>query len=147
MPASGGPTKLSATSRLPCSRSISVSAVVHQLAAFWIEYVERLDTPPAPRDLDDIERHVDKAIALSHGTVAHYLETKGRVLAMRGEFETARSAVAQAIEIEPRGSRDYLRRLTQHQTTRVRHSAQPVSASGTTCSRVVMLIAASALPG
>lgn len=97
-----------------------VPAVVHQLAAFWIEYVERLDTPSAPRDLDDIERHVDKAIALSHGTVAHYLETKGRVLAMRGEFEAARSALAQAIEIEPRGSRDYLRRLTQYQTTRVR---------------------------
>lgn len=98
----------------------NVAAVVHQLAAFWIEYVERLGTPPPPRDIDDIERHVDRAIALSHGTIAHYLETKGRVLATRGEFEAARSAVAQAIEIEPRGSRDYLRRLTQYQTTRVR---------------------------
>lgn len=97
-----------------------VAAVVHQLAAFWIEYAERLETPPSARDLDEIERHVDKAIALSHGTVAHYLETKGRVLAMRGEFDAARSAVAQAIEIEPRGSRDYVRRLTQYQTTKVR---------------------------
>lgn len=94
-----------------------VPAVVHQLAAFWIEYVERLDTPPAAQDLDDIERHVDKAIPLSHGAVARYFETKRRVLAVRGEFEAARSAVAKAIEIEPR---DYLRRLTQYQTTRVR---------------------------
>lgn len=98
----------------------SVAAVVHQLAAFWIEYLERLDTPPSARDLDEIERHVDRAIALTHGAVARYFETKGRVLAMRGEFESARSAVAQAIEAEPRGSRDYLRRVTQYQTTRVR---------------------------
>jgi tetratricopeptide (TPR) repeat protein len=98
----------------------SVAAVVHQLAAFWIEYLERLEAPPAERDLEEIERHVNRAIALTHGTVAHYFETKGRVLAMRGEFEAARAAVAQAIEAEPRGSRDYLRRLTQYQTTRVR---------------------------
>jgi tetratricopeptide (TPR) repeat protein len=98
----------------------SRAAVVHQLAAFWIEYLERLDAQPAERDLEEVERHVDRAIALTHGTVAHYFETKGRVLALRGEFEAARSAVAQAIEAEPRGSRDYLRRLTQYQTTRVR---------------------------
>jgi tetratricopeptide (TPR) repeat protein len=98
----------------------SVAAVVHQLAEFWTEYVERVDTPPAERDLEEIERHVDRAIALTHGTAAHYFETKGRVLAIRGEFEAARSAVAQAIELEPRSSRDYLRRLTRYQTTRVR---------------------------
>jgi tetratricopeptide (TPR) repeat protein len=97
-----------------------VAAVVHQLAAFWVEYLERMETPPSARDIDEIERHADRAIGLSHGRIAHYFETKGRALAMRGEFEAARSAVAQAIELEPRISRDYLRRVTQYQTTRLR---------------------------
>ncbi|HEY8472834.1 MAG TPA: hypothetical protein VIL37_09395 [Natronosporangium sp.] len=97
-----------------------VAGIVHQLAAFWIEYLERLDAPVPGRDLDEVERHVDKAIALSHGGVAHYLETKSRVLMMRGEFDAARAAIGQAIESEPRSSRDYQRRLTQYQTTRVR---------------------------
>ncbi|MEV6373587.1 hypothetical protein [Micromonospora musae] len=97
-----------------------VAAVVHQLAAFWVEYLERLDKPERPHDLDEVERQVDRAISLSQGRIAHYFETKGRVLALREEFEAARAAVAQAIELEPRTSRDYLRRLTQYQTTRVR---------------------------
>ncbi|MDG4797550.1 hypothetical protein [Micromonospora sp. WMMD1082] len=97
-----------------------IPAVVHQLAAFWVEYLERLDAPERTRDLDEVERHVDRAISLSQGGVAHYFETKGRVLALRGEFEAARAAVAQAIELEPRTSRDFLRRLTQYQATRVR---------------------------
>ncbi|TCC00529.1 hypothetical protein E0H26_02260 [Micromonospora zingiberis] len=97
-----------------------VPAVVHQLAAFWVEYLERLETPQRPHELDEVERHIDRAISLSQGRVAHYFETKGRVLALRGEFEAARSAVAQAIELEPRSARDYLRRLTQYQATRVR---------------------------
>ncbi|MFG2054192.1 hypothetical protein ACGFI9_09180 [Micromonospora sp. NPDC048930] len=97
-----------------------VPAVVHQLAAFWVEYLERLEEAGSAADLDEVERHVDRAITLTHGRVAHYYETKGRVLALRGEFEAARAAVAQAIELEPRASRDYLRRLTQYQATRVR---------------------------
>ncbi|MFY1702459.1 hypothetical protein ACN28G_12050 [Micromonospora sp. WMMA1923] len=98
-----------------------VAAVVHQLAAFWVEYLERLESPDGGvRDLDEVERNVDRAITLSQGRVAHYFETKGRVLALRGEFEAARSAVSQAIELEPRSSRDHLRRITQYQTTRVR---------------------------
>jgi tetratricopeptide (TPR) repeat protein len=95
------------------------AAVVHQLAAFWVEYLERLDNPKA-HDLDEVERQVDRAIALSRGAVAHYFETKGRALALRGEFEAARASVAHAIELEPRASRDYLRRLTQYQSTRLR---------------------------
>ncbi|MFJ8582231.1 hypothetical protein [Micromonospora sp. NPDC093277] len=97
-----------------------VAAVVHQLAAFWVEFLERLEQPGSARDLDEVERYVDRAITLSQGRIAHYFETKGRLLALRGEFEAARSAVAQAIELEPRTSRDYLRRLTQYQTTRIR---------------------------
>lgn len=97
-----------------------VPAVVHQLAAFWVEYLERLDKGAPTQDLDQVERHVDRAIALSQGKLAHYFETKGRVLALRGEFEAARVSLAQAIELEPRTSRDYLRRLTQYQATRVR---------------------------
>jgi tetratricopeptide (TPR) repeat protein len=97
-----------------------VPAVVHQLAAFWVEYLERLETPGPARDLDEAERHVDRAITLSQGKVAHYFETKGRALALRGEFEAAHSAVAHAIELEPRTARDHLRRLTQYQSTRVR---------------------------
>lgn len=97
-----------------------VPAVVHQLAAFWVEYLERLEENAPAGDLDQVERHVDRAITLTQGRVAHYYETKGRVLALRGEFEAARAAVGQAIELEPRTSRDYLRRLTQYQATRVR---------------------------
>jgi hypothetical protein len=97
-----------------------VPAVVHQLAAFWVEYLERLEDPGPTRDLDEVERHVDRAITLTQGRTAHYYETKGRVLALRGEFEAARAAVGQAIEHEPRASRDHLRRLTQYQSSRIR---------------------------
>lgn len=96
-----------------------VAAVVHQLAAFWVEYLERLDAPPVA-EIEQVERHADRAVALSGGVVAHYFETKGRVLALRGEFESARASVAHAIELEPRTSRDYLRRMTQYQATRLR---------------------------
>jgi tetratricopeptide (TPR) repeat protein len=95
-------------------------AVVHQLAAFWVEYLERLGSTASARDIDEVERHIDRAILLSHGELPHYFETKGRVLALRDEFEAARSAVARAIEYEPRTSRDYLRRLAQYQATRLR---------------------------
>ncbi|GHJ16602.1 hypothetical protein [Micromonospora sp. AKA38] len=97
-----------------------VPGVVHQLAAFWVEYLERLEETAPVNDLDQIERQVDRAITLTQGRVAHYYETKGRVLALRGEFEAARAAVGQAVELEQRTSRDYLRRLTQYQATRVR---------------------------
>jgi len=93
--------------------------VVHQLAAFWVEYLERLERPEV-RDIDEVERQVDRSLAISRGAIAHYFETKGRVLALRSEFESARAAVAHAIELEPRTSRDYLRRLTQYQATRLR---------------------------
>ncbi|MEV1108178.1 hypothetical protein AB0I95_05960 [Micromonospora sp. NPDC049751] len=97
-----------------------VAAVTHQLAAFWVEYLERLEDPGPARDLDEVERHIDRAVTLTQGRVAHYYETRGRVLALRGEFEAARAAVAQAIELEPRDSRDHLRRLTQYQSSRIR---------------------------
>lgn len=97
-----------------------VPAVVHQLAAFWVEYLERLEGRSSDHDLDELERQADRAIVLTQGRIAHYFETKGRVLALRGEFEPARAAVAQAIEMEPRASRDYLRRVTQYQATRIR---------------------------
>ncbi|MFI5929603.1 hypothetical protein ACIA3K_27015 [Micromonospora sp. NPDC051543] len=97
-----------------------VAAVIHQLAAFWVEYLERLEDPSPARDLEQVERHIDRAITLTQGRAAHYYETKGRVLALRGEFEAARAAVAQAIELEPRDSRDHLRRLTQYQSSRIR---------------------------
>ncbi|MFB9236292.1 hypothetical protein ACFFWC_12150 [Plantactinospora siamensis] len=70
--------------------------------------------------MNEVERFADQAIALSQGRIAHYHEAKGRVLALRGEFDAARASLAQAVELEPRTSRDYLRRLTQYQTTRIR---------------------------
>lgn len=100
-----------------------VAAVVHQLAAFWVEYLERIEKP-AIRDVDEVERLVDRAIALPGGSVAHYFETKARALALRGEFEMARACLARAIELEPRASLDYLRRLTQYQAGRVRIELQ-----------------------
>ena len=106
-------------SRQAASLLPDVAAVVHQLAAFWVEYLERLERPEI-RDIDEVERQVDRSLAISRGAIAHYFETKGRVLALRGEFESARAAVAHAIELEPRRSRDYLRRLTQYQATRLR---------------------------
>ncbi|MFC4108651.1 hypothetical protein [Micromonospora zhanjiangensis] len=98
----------------------NVAGVVHQLAAFEVEYLERLDGQLPERELDDAERCADQAIVLSQGRIAHYHETKGRLLALRGEFDPARASLAHAIEMEPRTSRDYLRRLTQYQSTRVR---------------------------
>ncbi|SBT40717.1 hypothetical protein [Micromonospora auratinigra] len=76
-----------------------------------MEYLERLEDAAPAAELDQIERYVDRAITLTQGRVGHYYETKGRVLALRGEFEAARAAVAQAVELEPRTARDYLRRL------------------------------------
>ncbi|WP_160147051.1 tetratricopeptide repeat protein [Thermomonospora echinospora] len=96
-----------------------VAGVVHQLAAFLIEYLERSDSV-VEAELREAERSVDQAIALTHGQIGHYFETRARILAIRGDFGAARAAVNQAIELEPRTTRDYQRRLTQYQTTRIR---------------------------
>jgi tetratricopeptide (TPR) repeat protein len=97
----------------------SVPGVIHQLAAFIVEYCERGESVE-PAELQEAERAVDQAITLTHGNTSHYFETKARVLALRGEFVAARSFISQAIELEPRTSRDYQRRLTEYQTTKIR---------------------------
>jgi len=98
----------------------NVAGVVHQYSTFLVEYLERVESPGKPSELRDAEEKVNQAITLSHSTIGHYFETKARVLALMGEFASARAAVSQAIELEPRASRDYLRRLAQYQATRVR---------------------------
>ncbi|MCW2943766.1 MAG: hypothetical protein JWR24_483 [Actinoallomurus sp.] len=96
-----------------------VPGVIHQLASFIVEYCERSESVEQA-EIREAERAVDQAIAFTHGKIGHYFETKARVLALRGDFAAARSAISQAIELEPRISRDYQRRLTEYQTTKVR---------------------------
>jgi hypothetical protein len=55
-------------SRQAASLLPDVAAVVHQLAAFWVEYLERLEKPEV-RDVDEVERQVDRSLAVS-GTQA-----------------------------------------------------------------------------
>jgi tetratricopeptide (TPR) repeat protein len=97
-----------------------VPGVQHQVAEFMAEYLERRDSPPQSRELDEAENSVDRAITLSYGRVAHYFETKARILCLKNDFDTARSLVRRAIELEPREGLDYLRRISQYQTTRVK---------------------------
>ncbi|MFD7708068.1 hypothetical protein [Streptomyces sp. NPDC059786] len=97
-----------------------VPGVQHQVAEFIAEYLERRDAPPGPRELDEAEASVDRAITLSYGRIAHYFETKARILCLKDDFDTARSLVRRAIELEPREGMDYLRRISQYQTTRVK---------------------------
>ncbi|MFC7382010.1 hypothetical protein [Sphaerisporangium rhizosphaerae] len=97
-----------------------VAGVVHQLAAFMAEYLERREESPTAKDLEEAERCADSAITSTNGRIAHYHETKARILALRREFDSARISVTRAIELEPRQARDYHRRLMQYQTTRMR---------------------------
>lgn len=97
-----------------------VPGVQHQVAEFIAEYLERRDAPPQPKELEEAESCVDRAITLSYGRVAHYFETKARILCLKNDFQTARSLVRRAIELEPREGLDYLRRISQYQTTRVK---------------------------
>lgn len=97
-----------------------VPGVQHQVAEFIAEYLERRDAPARSTELDEAEMSVDRAITLSYGRIAHYYETKARILCLKDDFETARSLVRRAIELEPREGADYLRRVSQYQTTRVK---------------------------
>ncbi|MET8140190.1 hypothetical protein ABZU32_07770 [Sphaerisporangium sp. NPDC005288] len=97
-----------------------VAGVVHQLAAFMAEYLERREESPTVKDLEEAEHCADSAITSTNGRIAHYHETKARILALRREFDSARISVTRAIELEPRQARDYHRRLMQYQTTRMR---------------------------
>ncbi|MEU8196597.1 hypothetical protein AB0C10_22720 [Microbispora amethystogenes] len=97
-----------------------VAGVVHQMAAFMAEYLERRATPPTTVEIAEAERCVDKAITATNGQIAHYHETKSRILALRRDFDSARVSLNRAIELEPRRGRDHHRRLTQYHTTRIR---------------------------
>lgn len=97
-----------------------VPGVQHQVAEFIAEYLERRDAPPQLKELEEAEASVDRAITLSYGRIAHYFETKARILCLKNDFDTARSLVRRAIELEPREGMDYLRRISQYQTTRVK---------------------------
>ncbi|MFC6085085.1 hypothetical protein [Sphaerisporangium aureirubrum] len=97
-----------------------VAGVVHQVAAFMAEYLERRAEPPTISEIEEAERCVDTAITSTNGRISHYHETKARILTLRHEFDSARISLTRAIELEPRGNRDYHRRLMQYQTTRMR---------------------------
>ncbi|MEV3984784.1 hypothetical protein [Nonomuraea sp. NPDC049758] len=97
-----------------------VAGVVHQLAAFMAEYFERRLGPTSSAELIEADQLADKAILLTNGQIAHYHETKARILAIRHDFDSARASITRAIELEPKQGRDYHRRLTQYQTTRTR---------------------------
>lgn len=97
-----------------------VAGVVHQLAAFMAEYLERRSTPPAKSEIKEAEQCVDRAITSSRGQIAHYHETKARILALRRDFDSARISLTRAIELEPRDGRDHHRHLTRYHTTRIR---------------------------
>jgi hypothetical protein len=98
--------------------------ILHQLAAFTADYFERLgesaDEPSMLAEIAEAERCVTRAITLSHGRTGHYFETRARLFALRGDFVAARAAVARAIEVEDRSSRDYYRRLVRYESTRTR---------------------------
>jgi len=106
-------------SRRAASLLPDVAGVLHQVAAFLVEYLELVDDP-LPAEMSEAESYAEKAITLSSGKIGHFFETKARVLALRGEFSGARAAIGEAIELEPRGTRDHARRVAQYQTTRVR---------------------------
>lgn len=97
-----------------------IPGVAHQVAELITEYLERRENAPRTRELDEAETLVDRAITLTHGHIAHYFETKARILCLRGDFAAARSLVRRAIELEPKDGADYLRRVSQYQTTRVK---------------------------
>ncbi|WP_150241162.1 hypothetical protein [Nocardiopsis quinghaiensis] len=73
-------------SREAARRLPDVAGVVHQLAAFMIEYFERSEAPDASEVLE-VERSVDHAISLSQGKIAHYYETRARLLTIKREIE------------------------------------------------------------
>ncbi|MDI5973876.1 hypothetical protein POF50_031810 [Streptomyces sp. SL13] len=97
-----------------------VAGVQHQVAELITEYLEHQESLPRPGAVEEAEGLVDRAIALTYGRVAHYFETKARILCLRNDFATARSLVRRAIELEPKQGQDYLRRVSQYQTTRVK---------------------------
>lgn len=97
-----------------------VPGVQHQVAELIAEHLEQREGPLRPGELEEAEGLVDRAITLTYGRIAHYYETKARILCLRDEFTTARSMVRRAIELEPRDSQDYLRRISQYQATRVK---------------------------
>ncbi|MEO3852924.1 hypothetical protein ABGB09_35800 [Streptomyces sp. B8F3] len=97
-----------------------VPGIQHQVAELIAEYLERRDASPQLKELEEAEASVDRAITLSYGRIAHYFETKARILCLKNDFDTARSLVRRAIELEPREGMDYLRRISQYQTTRVK---------------------------
>src|SRR5437868_8158712 len=66
-----------------------VAGVVHQVAAFTAEYLERRLDPVSKEELAEAERYANKAITLSDGRIAHYHETKARISGIRQEFDSA----------------------------------------------------------
>jgi tetratricopeptide (TPR) repeat protein len=97
-----------------------VAGVQHQLAEMLAESLEQAPERPAARTVDEAVELVDRAITVSLGRVAHYYETKARILCLRDDFAAARTLLSRAIELESRDGHDYLRRISQYQTTRVR---------------------------
>lgn len=123
--ASHGASPASLRSAIEYSREATrvlpnVAGVLHQVAVIIVAYYELVAEQPSDTVIDEAQSYVDRAIALSYGEVGHYFETKAMVLALRGDFTSARSTIAEAVELESRSSRDYMRRISEYNTTRVR---------------------------
>lgn len=94
--------------------------VQHQIATFLTDYLELVGTGTSPVLLDEAERAIDAVLAQPDGYHSHYLETRARLHLLRGNYNAARAAIADAIEVEPADTPDLARRIARYQATRVR---------------------------
>lgn len=105
-----------ADTELPNSQGIK-----HQIAWFIADYLEAAPaTASSAALLEEADRAVSAAIAAPGGQHGHYYETLARIHLLRHDYGAARSALAEAIQLEPADSPDFYRRLARYQATRVR---------------------------
>jgi tetratricopeptide (TPR) repeat protein len=101
---------------LPNSQGIK-----HQIAWFIADYLEAAPaTATSATLLEEADRAVSAAIAAPGGQHGHYYETLARLHLLRRDYPAARSAITEAIQLEPSDSPDFYRRLARYQATRVR---------------------------
>jgi hypothetical protein len=101
---------------LPNSQGIK-----HQIAWFIADYLEAAPaTATSATLLEEAHRAVSAAIAAPGGQHGPYYETLARLHPLRRDYAAARSAITEAIQLEPSDSPDFYRRLARYQATRVR---------------------------
>lgn len=101
---------------LPNSQGIK-----HQIAWFIADYLEAAPASATSAALlEEADRAVSAAIAAPGGQHGHYYETLARLHVLRRDYAAARSAITEAIQLEPSDSPDFYRRLARYQATRVR---------------------------